>query len=350
MPARKTKSGAAIAVGVLVIVAVFVGLRVRSISASEPAAPGKAGVATASAAAPASAGALSAGADPAPPPTGEELAMFAYLKANFGPKIANRNIQVHLLEKLIGYYRQKDPARWRDAVLRALLAMFPDRYTELSANLQHWLDYEQWMKGNQGYLQSLSEKDRRAAMQELRERMFGKEAAAEIWASDLKNQAFTDALKAIDATPNATLPDKLAMYKETIEDIYQEKADSYLQQHAQEAMNHFFDLDSVQKQLSGMTPEERAKSLREIRKGMGLDEEALKRWDALDQARDARWDTGAKYMKDRAALAQQVSGAELEDKLRDLRVRYFGAEADTIAQEEQSGFFRFARPRKWGRN
>ena len=55
-------------------------------------------------------------------------------------------------------------------------------------------------------------------------------------------------------------------------------------------------------------------------------------------------------MEEREALAKQYSGTALEEQLKGLRQRYFGAEAQTIGDEEQSGFFRFSRPRVWGRD
>ncbi|HEX8821120.1 MAG TPA: hypothetical protein VF794_14420, partial [Archangium sp.] len=86
------------------------------------------------------------------------------------------------------------------------------------------------------------------------------------------------------------------------------------------------------------------------REEMGLDDEALKRWDELDKVRDTRWEVGSQYMSEREALAQQYSGAELETKLQELRTRYFADEAGTVAEEEETGFYRFSRPRQWGRN
>jgi hypothetical protein len=109
-------------------------------------------------------------------------------------------------------------------------------------------------------------------------------------------------------------------------------------------------LSSIQRELTDLSPAERTKSLRTIRQEMGLDEEALKRWDTLDRTRDGRWDAGARYMTERAALAKELSGEELETRLQEVRARYFGTEAEVIGQEEASGFFRFESPRVWGRN
>jgi hypothetical protein len=106
----------------------------------------------------------------------------------------------------------------------------------------------------------------------------------------------------------------------------------------------------VQQDLAALAPAERSAALRDVRKGLGLDEAALGRWDTLDRERDRRWAVGQEYMAARAALVKQHAGEALEAQLQELRARYFGTEAATIADEEASGFFRFAGPRKYGLN
>lgn len=276
-------------------------------------------------------------------------ALVAQLRSRYGAQLQHPYVQLKMLERLIRHFRVQSPDRWQEALLDFLRVAFPERYAELVANLQRWLDYERWMDEQRTVLQGLGDKERRAAIWEARERIFGKEAA-EIWASELKGQAATDALQAAGALEGASVSERLARYKEGLEEVYQERTESYLERHRQEVLDRFLDLDAVQRDLSTLAPEERAKSLREIRQGLGLSEEALQRWDALDRERDTRWDSGARYMQEREVLAKQYSGDALEERLREIRARYFGAEAETIATEEQSGFFRFSRPRRWGRN
>jgi len=277
-------------------------------------------------------------------------ALVAQLRARYGAQIQHPYVQLKMLERLIPYFRAQSPEHWRELLLDLLRAAFPDHFAELAANLQHWLDYERWMDEQRTSLQGLDDEKRRAAIREARERIFGKEAAANIWASELKNQAAADALHAADALQGANVSERLERYKEGLEDVYQEQTESYLERHRQETLDRFLDLDSVQKDLSALAPEDRERSLWEIRQGLGLSEEALQRWETLDRERDARWDAGARYMQEREALVKQLSGDALEERLRELRARYFGAEAETLAAEEQSGFFRFSRPRRWGRN
>lgn len=292
---------------------------------------------------------------PAPTATVEapdaELEQLAtVMREKYGPKLHEPSAQVRMLEELMRYFQKRSPDRWREELLAFLQKAFPEQYEELAATLRNRLDYEKWVRDNDAYLRTLTPEQRRAAIWDARNRLFGKETAEAIWAAELRNQALADTLAALDAKADASLTDKLSAYKQRLTELHGEKAEAYLARHQQELMNRFLDLSSVQQDLSGMTPQARSQHLRTIRREMGLDEEALKRWDTLDQTRDARWDAGTRYMAERAALARELSGEALEARLQEVRARFFGTEADIIAQEESTGFFRFERPRVWGRN
>lgn len=276
--------------------------------------------------------------------------LVAYLRARFGKHIANRYVQIQMIEKLMRHFQAKNPAGWQAELLAAVRAAFPERYAEIAANLQHRIDYEEWMTHNKERLRGLGERERREALWEARKRLFGEDAAEEIWASELKNQAITDALAEIDARPDATIGERLAQYTESLQETHQASTDTVLQNHRQEALNRFLTLESVQQELSSLSAAERSAALRTVRKGLGLDDAALGRWDTLDHERDRRWEVGLMYMAERATLAKQYSGETLEAQVQALRSRYFGAEAATIAEEEASGFFRFEGPRQYGLN
>lgn len=293
---------------------------------------------------------------PHPPPAvsgtpDQELEGLAtFMRERFGAKLKEPYIQVKMLEDLMRFFQKRYPDRWQEELLAFLKKTFPEMYDELAATLRNRVDYEKWVRDNDSYLRGLTDQQRRTAMWDARNRLFGKENAERIWASELKNQALSDSLAAIDAKQDANVTQKLSTYKQRLQEIYGEQTEAYLERHRQETMNRFLDLPSVQKDLTAMAPQERSQNLRNIRKELGLDEEALKRWDDLDKTRDSRWDAGAKYMAEREALSKQLSGPALETKLQELRARYFGTEAEIIAQEEDGGFFRFERPRQWGRN
>jgi hypothetical protein len=278
----------------------------------------------------------------------EQLA--TVMREKYGPKLHEPSAQIRMLEELMRYFQKRSPDRWREELLAFLQKAFPEQYEQLAATLRNRLDYEKWVRDNDAYLRTLSPEQRRAAIWDARNRLFGKETAEAIWAAELRNQALADTLSALDARADASLTDKLSAYKQRLNELHGDKAQAYLARHQQELMNRFLDLSSVQRDLSQLTPQARSEHLRTIRRELGLDEEALKRWDSLDQTRDARWDAGARYMAERTALAKELSGEALEARLQEVRARYFGTEADIIAQEESTGFFRFERPRVWGRN
>lgn len=341
-----TKRKTLLAIGApLLILALWLGLRPKKIAEPVALAAGTPEAAGAELPAPPRIGGAS-GAAAAP----VDAELVAHLRSRYGAKIGNRYVQIKLIEALMRHFQKHDPLHWQEALLAAVRAAFPEHHQEIAKNLERRLAYERWLEENRARLDALEPAERRAAIREERNRLFGEEAAEEIWASEQKNQAVTEALAEIDGQPGKTLGDKLATYTERLEDIYEDKYDSYLENHRHEVMNRFLALESVQAELDGMSAQARAESLREIRKGMGLDEAALGRWDALDHDRDARWESGKKYMAERAALVEAYSGKELEQKLAELRKRYFGDEAEVIAAEEESGFFRFARPRRWGQN
>jgi len=55
-------------------------------------------------------------------------------------------------------------------------------------------------------------------------------------------------------------------------------------------------------------------------------------------------------MKAREQIINKNTGEDQAQSLNKLRQHYFGAEAETIAREEQSQFYRFVRPRVFGKN
>ncbi|NTX00530.1 hypothetical protein [Myxococcus sp. CA040A] len=290
---------------------------------------------------------------PAPVPgavDAELEALATSLREKYGAKLHEPYLQIRMVEELMRFFQERFPDRWEQELLAFLKANFPEHYDTLAAMLRNRVDYEKWVRDSESYLRGLGDTERRAATWDARHRLFGKENAERIWASERKNQAIADTLRTLGAQEGVSLEKKLSTYKERLQEVHGEQAAAYVERHQQELMNRFLDLPSVQTDLGAMPADERARSLRSVRKEMGLDDEALQRWDTLDQSRDARWDAGAKYMAEREALAKELSGEALEAKLVELRARYFGGEAETIGQEEAGGFLRFTRPRQWGRN
>jgi len=276
--------------------------------------------------------------------------MAAALRSRYAARIHDPHTQMRMLEQLMRHFQQLYPTGWEEPLLAMVKQAFPELYEELALRLRQRVAYAQWMESHQEELRARPVAERRAAMWEERNQLFGEETARKIWAAELRNESVGNALSIIDALPQAGVNERLARYKQSLEQTFGDEAPGYMQAHQQELMNRFLDLGSVQRELGAMTPEQRAEHLRSVREGMGLDEAALERWKDLDTRRDARWALGEQYMTERVALAQQHTGPELEQRLRELRARYFADEAQTIAEEEAGGFYRFGQPRQWGRN
>jgi Proteobacterial lipase chaperone protein len=338
--------GAAAAVAVLVYLGTAGGEATSAPAAARASVPERAG------AAPALPGALAlgSGASPGAAVAGVDPALVEQLQAEYGAGIEHPSVQMRMIEALMRYFQERDPVNWQAALLAAVRAAFPELHDRVAALLRDRLKYEAWMDENRARLAAMDGEARREALRQAREDTFGPDVAEELWASDIKNRALGDALVAIDTQDGTSVSDKLSMYRQSLAEVHGDQVDGYLEKHRHQAMTRFFDLSSVQKELEAMAPDQRRQTMRALRRGMGLDEESLGRWDDLDRARDQRWDSGARYMAERAALAGSHSGEELEQRVHELRVRYFGGEADTIRAEEQSGFFRFERERRWGRD
>ena len=99
-----------------------------------------------------------------------------------------------------------------------------------------------------------------------------------------------------------------------------------------------------------VVPGARRDELHRIRRAMGYTEEEIARMEERDAQREARWQTGLAYMEERARIARTFEGRGLDEELRHLRERTFAHEAKTIELEEEQGFYRFERPRIYGRN
>lgn len=193
----------------------------------------------------------------------------------------------------------------------------------------------------------MSREERKKVMKEKRSALFREEAAAEIWAGEIRNEKITTSLQQIDQS-DADLNQKLSSYRAAIREALGEHTERYMEARRYELTTRFLELPSVQKELSRMNPDERNQTLSQIRKGMGMDVEAIKRWKSLDRERDDRREKGQRYMNDRDVL---TSAGASESDLNELRIRYFGPEqAEVIKNEEESGFFRYRQERVYGKN
>lgn len=269
-----------------------------------------------------------------------------YFREKYGKTIHHKHTQVMLVEKLMGYLMKMYPDDWVVYMYAMLREIFPGMENEIFDTFEKLHKYNTWLKENQNDLAQLNSKDKRNALWEKRYEIFGQDAD-QVWEAEKRIEPIYNALDTIQES-DMPFNEKLSLYKQSIQEAYKSNTDTFVARKQQELMNSFLDVESVQKDLANMTPQERKENLKEVRKAMGLDSAALQRWEELDQVRDQRWDAGMQYMQQRAELEKKYKGAELEKQLDSLRMKYFGDEAETIKNEEESGYYRFSQPRKYG--
>ncbi len=270
------------------------------------------------------------------------------LQQMFGGRMDDKHVQIKALEQIVAWLMKTYPDDWRERLYAFLQKAFPGMADQLFARFQQMETWNEWWKANRARLAELSPQERRAEMWDQRLRAFGDDAV-EIWAEALRNERIFEALDEIGRSPDTDVAGKLDTYLDAINEAYGDEAADLLENRQTELMNKFLDTPTVQDDLHGLSPDQRSAELRRIREGLGMDEEALGRWDELDRLRDDVWATGERYMDERAKIVENYEGDELARRLDELRKKTFGPEADTIRSEEESGFHRFDHRRTFGK-
>ncbi|MFZ2630660.1 MAG: hypothetical protein WA081_09895 [Desulfosalsimonadaceae bacterium] len=275
--------------------------------------------------------------------------MIAYMRNEFGNTIFHAHTQIRAIEKILAYLKNQYPDDWETRIYDFLKSMFPDMADKLFEQYNNLTQYNEWLKGNRDQMMGMSGKDRNNALWDTRFQVFGDDAYV-IWENALKNELITDTLNSIAESKDTGIDEKLDMYVTTIRNAYEDKADRFISRRQTELMNKFLSLETVQENLHALPLEERREKLVNLRKAMGLDEEAVKRWDDLDAQRDKTWDSGRQYMAEREAILSKYEGEEQEQKLKELQAGRFSAEElEMIRSEEASGFYRYGHQRAYGK-
>lgn len=278
----------------------------------------------------------------------EDTAFIKDLREKFATRIEAKHTQIRLIEQLISYLMQRYPDDWQTRVQAFLQELFPALADSLYEKFTQLMRYNDWLRSNRELLMAMPGADRRAALWAARHEAFGADAE-EIFVAQRQSEQVRDALVRLDAMPDAPVDQKLDVFLKAVNEAYGPDAEQLLANRGTELMNGFLAVDAVQDDLRALSPTQRQAALRDIRASMGLDAAALERWDALDAERDATWSSGERYMAERERVQREHDGVEEDRQLRRLQDEQFGAEADTIRQEESAGFYRYGRARRIGR-
>lgn len=237
--------------------------------------------------------------------------------------------------------------------LRALWLAFPSFAQDILTLLARLQEYQQWLVDNDLQLRDMPVLTREGAKWQKRLQLFGPDAEL-IWADekamwDERKRAVQQAMETLNRASENSLDETLFQLQAAIEENYGSSWQGLVMDNGVVA-NVFFGFESVQARLRALPQDQRQQQINRVRSSLGYSPEQVRRLAERDQRRNQRWDNGLAYMEERTALTRTLAGNELVAALADLQELYFRHEAVTIAQEEADGFFRYQRPRYFGRN
>lgn len=275
------------------------------------------------------------------------------LRKFYGDTIHEKHTQVILLKVkkfLLNLYPEDGEARFHAILKRA----FPELADEIIKTLEKLAAYNSWLAENEQLLSGMTALERKGRLWEKRNALFGDDAA-EIWSEEAlayekRKQEMRDTIGLLNGSDDITIDEKLEIYKSTLENTYKDSPEAYILQNKDMLSKVFFGIDSVQKELAVLDPVHRQMEINQIRSEMGYTREQIDKLAETDAYREARWKNGHAYMQEREQIERAYEGDEREQMLKSLREKYFKHEANTIALEEKDGFFRYERPRVYGRN
>jgi len=246
------------------------------------------------------------------------------------------------------------PADGRALFLAILQRSFPDYSGDIMETLDKLDEYNRWLEENKERLLRMSAAERAAAMWEKRKELFGEDAeriwSGEMLAAEARNAQVQDTIVMLNESTDTSIDEKLHMYRDILRETYEGSPEEYILEQNELLSKVFFSMDSVQEELKQMSPEQRQAEIDRIRGEMGFTGNQIESMARRDADNQRRWDIGLEYMEERGRIVREFQGREQEERLKALRERYFLDEAGTIELEEKDGFFRFERPRIYGRN
>ncbi|WP_369601790.1 hypothetical protein AAIA72_02025 [Hahella sp. SMD15-11] len=241
-----------------------------------------------------------------------------------------------------------------DALFRSVIrGAFPEQ-AEAILNLIARLDaYDEWVIRELVSLNHMDPLSRQGTLWAKRREMFGDDAE-QLWQDELRSrearaQTVQQTVALLNKADETPMEERLYLLRTTLEEQYRNTVEAPLV-NAGLVAQVFFRLDSVQNDLKRLPPDARQSRINALRRQMGLTEAQVAALEKQDQQRQKQWETGMAYMEARRALTARYHGQPPAAELDALRRQYFGSNAVTIAREEAQGFFRFERPRLYGRN
>ena len=269
------------------------------------------------------------------------------LQKYYGKTISDKSTQASLIG-IRDFVMSTFPENGKALFYNILKRAFPDYADEIMRTLDKLDQYNRWLEDNK---KTHSKVD----MEKKKRELFG-EDADKIWSGDMlatevRKAKMQDVMAVLNKSSDTTIDEKLDMYRRALNETYKGTPEEFFLEQKDILSKAFFSIDSVQDVLKQMSPEERQQEINNIRSQMGLDPQQVREMAEIDAKREQKWNIGLEYMQERNDIVENFKGAEQEEKLKDLREKYFQDEANTIEREEENDkFFRFERPHIYGRN
>ena len=287
--------------------------------------------------------------------TSEEVFINQMIKA----LIDRHQHEIHLVRVQVTLHDFRDFVREEftqngDAIFNTIIQQaFPKYASDILAIINKLDLYDTWYTENLLDLNDLDPLTKDGTLWKKRHDIFG-DLAEEIWYKELqsqesKRQTVQQTITILNDASDISMQERLYILKNTLDEVYSEEQTNFTMNKGL-ISNVYFQLESVQSDLAKLNPSERQSAIDASRKQLGFSENDIKLLAQEDQIKEQRWQNGHQYMSARDQISQAYKGDELTNKLQNLREQYFKNEAPTIKAEEDSGFFRFNRPRLYGSN
>lgn len=274
------------------------------------------------------------------------------LKEQYSDHIHRLSVQASLFvlrQSVIKSYSEHGLLYFNEAVTLA----FPEYAASILNIMDGIVLYKEWFEKNKEALDALAEYERNESVWQKRYEIFGNNADL-IWAEakPMLSESERETLKQIEALDQAfdmEFDTRLEQLHSSLVSAHGSGLTMFSLTPGVIATT-FLSFESVQKDLESMDNEERQLKINGVRETLGFSKEQIEKLAIEDQKRQIRWDNGYAYMQARQTLLANADSAAVEQELDELRHKYFKHEAQTFKKEEASGFYRYDRPRVYGRN
>ena len=267
--------------------------------------------------------------------------------------------EIHLIPVQISmqdfrnFIREEHPSDSQIIFTRIMHLAFP-KYADDILSLITSLDlYDQWYLDNLLNLNDMDPLSKKGRIWQKRREIFG-DLADQIWQQEINNeeekrQVVQQTISRLDNANDIPMNERLYILQNTLNEQYPHEQTSFTMNKGL-ISNVYFQLESVQNDLKNMSLEQRELALAQSRRQLGFSQEDIDKLAEEDKQKEQRWQNGYQYMSAKEQIEQTYSGDVLNKKLKTLREKHFKHEANTISAEEESGFYRYNRPRLYGSN